>query len=183
MKKPVLHSFILLFSFINFPLWSQSESFSLESNDLGKYFSLDQVYNKYSCGGKNISPELHWKDAPAGTKSFAITMFDPDVPGKGWWHWLIFDIPENVNQLPTGAGSVFLDLLPPAAIQSINDYKEYGYGGPCPPPGKPHRYIISLYALDIATLGLDKNTPPEKVKKIISKHTLAKTEMISLYGR
>ncbi len=182
MKHKMLPAFLLFFILFGEKLSGQS-AFVIKSNDLGKHFTVKQIYDKYSCGGKNISPELHWKDAPAGTKSFAITMFDPDAPGKGWWHWLIFNIPANMNQLPAGAGSIFLDLLPPATIQSINDYKEYGYGGPCPPPGKPHRYVISLYALDTDTLGLDKNTPPEKVKNLIDKHVLAKTEMISLYGR
>jgi len=75
-------------------------------------------------------------------------MFDPDTPsGKGWWHWLVFNLPATISELPAGAGSIFPDLIPSTAIQSINDFKEYGYGGPCPPPGKPHRYFITIYAL------------------------------------
>ncbi len=183
MKKHVFSSMMLLFSIWSPKAFSQQD-FVLASADLGEFFSLDQVYDKFDCGGRNISPELHWANAPAGTKSFAITMFDPDAPtGKGWWHWLVFDIPLDISALPAGAGSVNPQYLPLPAIQSINDYKEYGYGGPCPPPGKPHRYFITVYALDVYRLGLDKDTPPEVVYKQIMKHTIENAEIMSLYGR
>ncbi len=182
MKKHVFSSMMLLFSFWSPRAFGQSE-FTLASTDLGEFFSLDQVYDKYNCGGKNISPELHWQNPPKGTQSYAVTMFDPDAPGNGWWHWLVFDIPADIMELPTGAGSVFPQLLPETAIQSINDYKEYGYGGPCPPPGKPHRYFIKVYALNTPFLRLPADTPPEIVFQEIKKHSLEEAEIMALYGR
>ncbi len=184
MKKNVFTSVFIFLSLFSNEAIAQKSSFTLASKDLGNFFSLKQVYHKYNCGGENVSPELYWKNAPKNTKSFAITMFDPDAPtGKGWWHWLAFDIPIQISEFPSGAGSYYAHLLPPVIIQSINDYKEYGYGGPCPPPGKPHRYFISIYALDTVSLGLNKNTPPEIVYKKILKHSLNKAEIMSLYGR
>ena len=113
----------------------------------GKTIPLEQVFNGSGCTGQNISPDLEWSGAPKNTKSFAITVFDPDAPtGSGWWHWIVFNIPANVNRLARGAGSGKAQL-PEGAIQSRNDYGQIGYGGPCPPPGKPHRYIFTVYAL------------------------------------
>jgi Raf kinase inhibitor-like YbhB/YbcL family protein len=183
MKKHFLFLAFLGIIFITGDIKAQKK-FKLQSGDLGKKFSIEQVYNKYNCGGQNISPELSWYGFPTETKSFAITMFDPDAPtGKGWWHWLIFDIPPYMHQLPTGAGSINKKLLPPGIIQSINDYGDYGYGGPCPPPGKAHRYFISVYALNVESLGMKKNSPPDKVYEQILKHSIGKTEIMSTYGR
>lgn len=175
---------VFLLSFFGTQTNAQKTDFKLSSKDLGDFFSIKQVYDKYNCGGENISPQLEWNNAPVSTQSFAITMFDPDAPtGKGWWHWLVFNLPATTSELPAGAGSVLSDLMPPMAIQSINDYKEYGYGGPCPPPGKPHRYFITIYALDIPDLALKKETPPLEVYKKILKHSIAKAKIMSLYGR
>lgn len=161
------------------------EKFVLESKDLGEVFTSKFVYNRYNCGGQNFSPELHWKNAPANTKSFAITLFDPDAPtGHGWWHWLIFNIPANTNYLPTGAGSKFPELLPQQVVQSINDYGELGYGGPCPPKGHgPHHYIFTIYALDTAALNLPPDTAPKIVNQYIQKHSIAHTSFTSIYER
>src|SRR5438105_15783798 len=100
-----------------------------------------QVYNSFGCKGGNVSPELSLNSAPAGTKSFAILMHDPDAPtGSGWWHWVVYNIPANVSSLPAGAGDPKKSLLPSGALEGRTDFGEPGYGGPCPPPGKPHRY-------------------------------------------
>jgi len=184
MKKLALFSFFIFLSIFSQKNMAQTTAFSISSKDLGKYFSLKQVYDKYNCGGMNISPQLYWENPPEKTKSFAITMFDPDAPtGKGWWHWLIFNISPQIKELPSGAGSINANSLPPEIIQSINDYNEYGYGGPCPPPGKAHRYFITIYALNVPALNIPPETPPELAYKKIRAHTIEKAKIISLYGR
>ena len=103
------------------------------------------IPSKYTCDGENISPELNWSDFPDGTKSFALIAYDPDAPMGTWVHWVIYDIPSNVNSLPEGVPSD--EKLSFGAVHGINDFKDTGYGGPCPPKGV-HRYFFKLYALD-----------------------------------
>ncbi len=158
-----------------------AQNFTLSSSDLEGQLTSKQVFNGFGCTGENISPELSWKDAPKGTKSFAVTVYDPDAPtGSGWWHWLVFDIPKDKFTLPRGFGnSESKDI-----IQSITDYGKSGFGGACPPIGdKAHRYEFTVYALDIETLGLDKNSNPALVGFYLNSHSLAKASLISYYGR
>ena len=158
-----------------------ADNFTLSSSDLEGQLTSKQVFNGFGCTGENISPELSWKDATKGTKSFAVTVYDPDAPtGSGWWHWLVFDIPKDKFTLPRGFGnSESKDV-----IQSITDYGKSGFGGACPPIGdKAHRYEFTVYALDIETLGLDKNTNPALVGFYLNSHSLAKASLISYYGR
>lgn len=158
-----------------------AQNFTLSSSDLQGQLTSKQVFNGFGCTGENISPELSWKDAPKGTKSFAITAYDPDAPtGSGWWHWVVFDISKDKFTLPTGFGN----SESKNAIQSITDYGKSGFGGACPPIGdKAHRYVFTVYALDIETLGLDKNANPALVGFYLNSHTLAKASLISYYGR
>src|SRR5579884_4213352 len=111
----------------------------------------EQVFNGFGCKGGNVSPELHWEHAPKDTKSFAVTVYDPDAPtGSGWWHWVIFNIPPGTTSLPKDAGDVKKKLMPKGAIQSRTDFGADGYGGPCPPKGdKPHHYQITVFAVDV----------------------------------
>ena len=158
-----------------------ADNFTLSSSDLEGQLTSKQVFNGFGCTGENISPELSWKDAPKGTKSFAVTIYDPDAAtGSGWWHWLVFDIPKDKFTLPRGFGnSESKDV-----IQSITDYGKSGFGGACPPIGdKAHRYEFTVYALDIETLGLDKNANPALVGFYLNSHSLAKASLISYYGR
>jgi Raf kinase inhibitor-like YbhB/YbcL family protein len=112
------------------------KTFTLSSKDLGGETTKTQEFNGFGCSGDNQSPQLSWKNAPEGTKSFAVTMYDPDAPtGSGFWHWVVFDIPSNVNELVTNAGIISLNLAPKGAIQSKTDYGINGFGGPCPPVG------------------------------------------------
>jgi Raf kinase inhibitor-like YbhB/YbcL family protein len=154
---------------------------TLTSPDFGEKISIEQVYP--DCGGANISPELIWENAPKNTKSFAITMFDPDAPtDHGWWHWMVVNIPADINKFPKNAGnpeSEYFDL----GLQTLNDYGEVGYGGPCPPPGKPHRYIITVYALDVPGFEVDRNINPQILAKAIEEHTIAKASIKGLYAR
>ncbi|MEG1736821.1 MAG: YbhB/YbcL family Raf kinase inhibitor-like protein [Odoribacter sp.] len=157
------------------------ETFTLRSNDTGGIATLRQAHP--DCGGSNISPQLSWINIPEDTHSFALTMFDKDAPvDGGFWHWLMFDIPANVNELPADAGNTFAQLAPGGSVQSINDYGLNGYGGPNPPHGHGwHNYMITLYALDIETLELPKNTPPALVGVHLWRHTLAKASIVFYY--
>ncbi|MCE3233466.1 MAG: kinase inhibitor [Rickettsiaceae bacterium] len=156
----------------------------LSSNNIqeGKKIRRAQVYDNRNCKGHNLSPYLSWSGAPESTKSFAITVFDPDAPRpSGWWHWVVFNIPKDIQELPAGIGVYSNAKLPAHAIEIMNDYGEYGYGGPCPPKGdKPHHYQFSIYALDIDVLQLDSTATASEVKYLLEQHKLA-IDTISAY--
>ena len=139
----------------------------------------------FGCSGGNISPEVRWSGAPAGTKSFAVTMFDPDAPtGSGFWHWVVFNIPPTATDLPKNAGDLKASLMPPGTVQSRTDFGVPGYNGPCPPPGdRPHRYVITVFALDVDKLGPDQNTSAAVVGFNLHFHTLARGMLMGRYGR
>jgi Raf kinase inhibitor-like YbhB/YbcL family protein len=144
----------------------------------------ENVFNGSGCGGANISPEFHWFDAPRGTKSFAITIFDLDAPTNGgWWHWVIFNIPGEILELPAGSGSKESRRLPPASVQCRNDYGEKGYGGPCPPPGSAHRYLVKVYALNVEKLPSGSETPPGTMAKQIETHSIGVAKLMVKLGR
>ncbi|MEO1923191.1 MAG: YbhB/YbcL family Raf kinase inhibitor-like protein [Nautiliaceae bacterium] len=154
---------------------------NLYSPDISDRIHLEQVY--HMCGGKNISPELIWSRAPENTKSFAVTMFDPDAPtDHGWWHWMIVNIPKNVKIFPKGAGNPgdeYFNL----GLQTLNDYGEIGYGGPCPPPGKPHRYIITVWALDVEGFNVPRNINPQQLIEVIKAHAIDSASIMGYYAR
>lgn len=162
-----------------------STTFTLFSNDIGGQGTINEAFDGFGCTGKNQSPHLEWKNPPPSTKSFALTLFDPDAPtGSGWWHWLVFDIPAALVQLPQGAGNVDAKILPSQVVQSINDYSITGYGGPCPPQGHGfHQYIFTLFALDVESLQLSKETNPAVVGFNINAHTIEKASLIMYYKR
>lgn len=160
-------------------------NFTLFSHDLGGQGTINEEFNGFGCVGNNVSPHLGWKDAPENTKSFALTMYDPDAPtGSGWWHWLVFDLPATLHEIPKGAGVAGTSLLPSTVVQSITDYGSEGYGGPCPPQGHGfHQYIFTLYALDTPSLGLSADTNPAVVGFNINAHTIAKASLVMYYKR
>ena len=168
---------------------ANAQSMALTSADLkeGATIANEQVFNGFGCKGSNVSPALSWSGAPAGTKSFAVSMYDPDAPtGSGWWHWVVFNIPPGTTSLPKGAGDVKKKLTPKGAIQSRTDFGSGGYGGPCPPPGdKPHRYQITVFAVDVDKLPNTKNDAVSAalVGFDLHSHTLAKATLTALYGR
>ncbi|KLD97951.1 YbhB/YbcL family Raf kinase inhibitor-like protein [Aliarcobacter butzleri] len=174
MKKTIL-GLICCVSFL------LANNFTLTSSDLKGQLTKKQEFNGFGCSGENISPQLSWENAPKGTKSFAITVYDPDAPtGSGWWHWVVFDIPSNKTTLASGFGNSDSKEV----IQSITDYGKTGFGGACPPVGdKAHRYIFTVHALNIETLGLDKNTNAATVGYYINSHSIAKASIISYYNR
>jgi Raf kinase inhibitor-like YbhB/YbcL family protein len=143
----------------------------------GGVLSLAQV----KCGGQNISPALQWSGEPSSTKSFALTVFDPDAHG-GWWHWIVLNIPANVHQLVSGAGSGA--GLPPGAVPGSNDFSQPTYGGPCPPPGSGvHHYEFTLWALPSVNSPLSADTKPDSVAQYLASHALAKAELVGTYQR
>ena len=165
---------------------SAAGAMSLTSPDVkpGGKIRDEQVYKGpgWDCTGGNISPALAWSGAPKGTKSFAVSVYDPDAPtGSGFWHWWVANIPGDASSLPKGAGSG--TGLPAGAIQVRNDFGQTGYGGPCPPPGKPHHFQFTVYALDVDKLDVDANTTPAVVGFNVHAHTLAKATLTGLYGR
>jgi len=164
---------------------TQAQTFTLKSNNLGGQATNKQVFNGFGCSGENLSPQLYWENVPADTKSFAINMYDPDAPtGSGWWHWVLFDLPANTAELKEGAGDASKGLLPAGAIQSITDFGQSGFGGPCPPVGSGyHQYIITVYALKTAKLGLDKTANPAMVGFYLNQNTIAKSSLVFYYKR
>ncbi|GAN69615.1 kinase inhibitor [Acetobacter orleanensis] len=141
-----------------------------------------QVYNGMGQTGQNISPALEWKNAPAGTKSFVVTVYDPDAPtGSGWWHWVVVNIPASVTALPEGAGSG-KGGLPQGAMQVRTDFGVPGYGGAAPPPGPAHRYIFTVHALDVPALDVTPDASPALVGFMVHHHKLASASLTALYG-
>lgn len=166
---------------------ANAADFALTSTTVksGGTIADEQVFNGFGCTGGDVSPELSWSGAPPGTKSFALTVYDPDAPtGSGFWHWLVVNLPPTATELPKGAGKPRAPGLPAGALQTRTDYGAPGYGGPCPPKGdKPHRYQFTLFAVDIPKLDVDANTSAAVVGFNLHFHTLAKATFTATYGR
>ena len=166
----------------------QGGPFTLKSPDLpeGQPLPNAQVFNSFGCTGANVSPRLEWSGAPAGTKSFAVTVYDPDAPtGSGWWHWVVFNIPATTTVLEAGAGDPASSKAPRGgAVQSMTDFGVPGFGGACPPQGdKPHRYIFTVHALKVDNLPLDAKAPGAMVGYYLTMNTLAKASFTRTFGR
>jgi len=151
----------------------------------GDTLPLAQVYKGGGCDGGNRSPALAWSGAPHGTRSYAVTMFDPDAPtGHGWWHWLAYDLPARTTSLPEDASARNGAALPVGARQARNDFGSLGYGGACPPAGdKPHRYVITVYALPVAELAVPASASATQVDAALVRDALANTRLTLRYGR
>lgn len=138
------------------------------------------IAKKFTCDGADVSPQLAWTGAPAGSKSFTLIADDPDAPVGTWTHWVLYDLPPEANNLAEGAPKQ--PELPNGARQGRNDFGKIGYNGPCPPAGKPHRYFFKLYALD-SKLNLKPGASKQEVEQAIAGHTLGKTEWMGRYQR
>jgi Raf kinase inhibitor-like YbhB/YbcL family protein len=158
--------------------------FSLTSPDFSEGGTIASAQVFTDCKGNNVSPALKWSGAPEGTKSLALLVHDPDAPtGSGWWHWVVYNIPASTTSLAAGAGDPKKNLMPAGATQGRNDYGMVGYGGPCPPPGKPHHYHFRLYALKVAKLELPENASAAAISFNVRAQALGTAELTGLYGR
>lgn len=173
--------------FASASLAAAAQGLSLTSPGLadGATLPAAQVFNGFGCSGDNQSPALSWSGLPKGTQSLAITLYDPDAPtGSGWWHWVVYDLPTTSNGLPANAGSSGSKGLPAAAVQGRTDYGVAAFGGACPPTGaKPHRYQLTLYALDVAKLPVPAEATAAMVGFFLNAHALDKASLTWYYGR
>ena len=145
---------------------------------------LDQVFNGFGCKGKNLSPALFWSGAPAGTQSFAIMVYDPDAPtGSGFWHWVVFNIPADTVSIPAEAGDVKKKGMPVGSVQGRTDYGTFGYGGPCPPPGKPHHYHFRIFALKVPKLDVPNDATAALIGFNVNANKIAEADLVGMYGR
>jgi Raf kinase inhibitor-like YbhB/YbcL family protein len=165
-------------------------AFTVTSNSFkdGDYLPSDFILSAdfgFGCAGGNKSPHLKWSGAPADTKSFAVTCYDPDAPtGSGFWHWLVVNIPADVSELALGAGSSDGKLLPAGALQTRTDFGAPGYGGPCPPPGShPHRYLFTVFAVKAEKIDVKADTSAAVVGFNLNFNTLAKAAIMGLFKR
>ncbi|MGH7602877.1 MAG: YbhB/YbcL family Raf kinase inhibitor-like protein [Gemmatimonadaceae bacterium] len=167
------------------PITRRAGPFTLRAPDLlsGGRIAASHVYNGMGCTGQNISPALQWSNPPAGTKSFAVTIYDPDAPtGSGWWHWVMYNIPANTTFLPSGAGNG--RSAPRGSAQGTTDFGTRGYGGPCPPPGdRPHHYHVKVFALKVDRIDVPGNATAAFIGFNLNANKLGTAEIIGRYGR
>lgn len=138
------------------------------------------IPRKHTCDGSDVSPLLSWENAPAGTQALALITDDPDAPGGTWVHWVIYDLPANVQKLAEGIATT--ETLANGARQGVNDFRKVGYGGPCPPPGPAHRYFFKLYALDAPT-NLKPRATKQQLLNAIKGHILGEAQLMGRYKR
>jgi hypothetical protein len=167
------------------PAWAVD--FTLTSPDVEANGTISGKFtlNGFGCSGDNVSPALAWSGAPVGTKSFAVTVYDPDAPtGSGFWHWLVVNLPADAKGIPTGAGKQGSTTLPAGALQTRTDFGGPGYGGPCPPQGDaPHHYHFTVFAVDVDRLPVDETASGAIVGFNLHFHTLAQARFVATYGR
>src|SRR4030095_2935679 len=174
MKKRI--NFLLL---LTVAAIGNAQTFTLKSSELGGQFTNRYFMNGFGYSGENISPQLSWQNAPAGTQSFAVTMYDKDAPtGSGLWHWVVFNIPTNVTELPSNAGDIAKKLMPVGAVQSMNDIGNNGYVGPAPPAGPSHQYVITVYALK-SKIDLKETATAALVGFYLNSAALAKASIVA----
>jgi hypothetical protein len=137
---------------------------------------------KYTCDGADVSPPLAWSGAPAGTRAFALIADDPDAPAGTWVHWVLFNLSGTTDSLPENVATSEALAELEGALQGRNDFRRTGYGGPCPPPGKPHRYVFKLYALD-GPLALQAGATKADVERALQGHILARGQLLGTYRR
>jgi Raf kinase inhibitor-like YbhB/YbcL family protein len=161
-------------------------SYDLTSDDVaaGQMMSENQVFDGWGMTGGNISPSLRWSGFPAETRSFGVTLFDPDAPtGSGFWHWVVLGIPGSVTELETGAAGTDGSGLPAGAFHVRNDYMVKNFGGAAPPKGDPpHRYVFAVHALDVESLGVNDEISPAVAGFNMRFHTVARALLIPVYG-
>lgn len=168
-----------LFAASAFAAPAMAESFTLTSNAIAEGQQLDaaHVFDGFGCEGGNAAPDLAWTGAPEGTRSFAVTVYDPDAPtGSGWWHWFAFNIPADVTELSADG------TLPSGAVELSNDYGVEGFGGACPPPGEVHRYQFTVHALG-TQLELNNSVSNALAGFLVNANSLASASITAVYNR
>jgi Raf kinase inhibitor-like YbhB/YbcL family protein len=165
----------------------QAAGFKLESPDIKAGAMIDKKFefNGFGCSGENKSPALKWSGAPKDTKSFAITVYDPDAPtGSGWWHWSVINLDPKLTELKADAGNVSGANLPPGARHVRIDYGASGWGGMCPPAGdKPHRYIFTIHALKVDKLDIPSDATAALAGFMMNANSIGKATFTATYGR
>ena len=137
----------------------------LRSSSLADGAPMDRRHAWPDCGGANLSPGLSWTGAPPGTASFVVSCFDIDAP-RGWWHWMLYDLPAAATEIPEGGP------LPDGTVETSNSFRAAGWGGPCPPPGKPHRYVFTVHALPDEHLPARPRADPGEVSRMATARAL-----------
>jgi Raf kinase inhibitor-like YbhB/YbcL family protein len=178
-KSHLVAFIVLLFLFANANLWPQGGRAVAFSVKTTAFSEGGLIPKKYTCDGADISPALMWSGVPAGTQSLALIADDPDAPVGTWTHWIIWNIPRG-DALPEDVAKT--QGLKNQAQQGTNDFKRIGYGGPCPPPGKAHRYFFKLFALD-TQLALKAGASRSELEKAMKAHVLSQAEVMGRYGR
>lgn len=176
-KWPSLRVTYLFFLFSLVGFGGEAMALRIESS---AFLANETVPQKYTCDGDDLSPPFTWSGAPSGTKSFALLSDDPDAPMGTWVHWVLYNLPPETTSLEEGIPTT--ETLANGARQGMTDFRRVGYGGPCPPPGKPHRYFFKLYALD-TTLTLPPKAAKADVLVAMNGHELAHAELVGLYQR
>jgi len=181
---------LLLTSFFAFSFSAyagNNKAFNLTSSDIkpNSTISDKHVFNGFGCTGENVSPQLSWNNAPKGTKSFAITVYDPDAPtGSGWWHYVAVNIPANYTQLLEGFANIDKFKITDEINQIRNDFGIYKFGGPCPPQGsKNHHYIFTIHALGVEKLEIPETATAALAGFMINHNSLEKASFTGLYKR
>jgi Raf kinase inhibitor-like YbhB/YbcL family protein len=171
---------------LTFSFFPEVPSFSVSSDDIADGVRLGdaQVADSMGYSGANQSPQLAWSGFPSGTKSFAITVHDPDAPtGSGFWHWCVVNLPATVTSLPSGAGRVDGSQLPAGALQLRNDAGVRGYLGSAPPPGDaPHRYVTTVHAVDVDRLDIDPDATPAIAGFNLRFHAIARAQVVPIFS-
>ncbi len=179
--------FSLLFVSCSVSQAQSADEFLIKSSDIKPNSTItnQHVFNGFGCEGKNISPQISWKNAPKEAKSFALTVYDPDAPtGSGWWHYLAVNIPTTYKNLPANFAKQNQFKIEDNISQIRNDFGIYNFGGPCPPKGdKPHRYIFTIFALKVEKLEVPESATAALAGYMINQNALAKASFEATYGR
>ncbi len=184
-----MHKYLAFISVLSLSISASAFAapFTLSSNDIatGEFMPKAQEFNGFGCTGGDLSPQLTWANAPRGTKSFAITAYDPDAPtGSGWWHWQVVNIPVNVTELASGAGTIEGNSLLKNSTTVANDYGNKSFGGACPPKGHGvHHYRFTIHALSVEKIDLPENASGALAGYMINSNTIASSTIESLYKR
>ena len=167
------------------PATASAEPFTITVDGLHRgHFTNEHVYGGFGCHGQNVSPRISWAHVPRGTKSIVVTIFDPDAPtgGLGWTHWEIVNIPPSESSIEKGA-SGNPKLMPSRAVETLTDFGESGYGGPCPPQGASHRYVVTASALNVAKIDVAPAASPAVVAYQMHGKIIAQAKYVARYHR